>query len=106
MSRGNVRIDSNACSLAPSDVAVNLLAVSSCPTDLVHARKARGAFFTPPAIADVLVRWAIRSPDARVTVGHQVTDARALDPTCGEAVFLLASAKTAAPPGGTARRDH
>jgi adenine-specific DNA-methyltransferase len=45
-------------------------------------RKARGAFFTPPAIAEFLSRWAIRSPDARV-----------MDPTCGEAVFLLAAAK-------------
>ena len=45
-------------------------------------RKARGAFFTPPAIADFLTRWAIRTPDASV-----------LDPTCGEAVFLLAAAE-------------
>lgn len=45
-------------------------------------RKARGAFFTPPAIAEFMGRWAIRSPDARV-----------LDPTCGEAVFLLAAAE-------------
>jgi adenine-specific DNA-methyltransferase len=43
-------------------------------------RKARGAFFTPPPIAEFLSRWAIRTPDARV-----------LDPTCGEAVFLLAA---------------
>jgi adenine-specific DNA-methyltransferase len=45
-------------------------------------RKARGAFFTPPPIADFLSQWAIRTPDARV-----------LDPTCGEAVFLLAAAE-------------
>lgn len=45
-------------------------------------QKARGAFFTPPAIADFLTMWAVRSPDARV-----------LDPTCGEAVFLLAAAE-------------
>ena len=44
-------------------------------------RKARGAFFTPPEIADFLARFAIRDPGARV-----------LDPTCGEAVFLLAAA--------------
>lgn len=50
--------------------------------DSAFARKTRGAFFTPPAIADFLARWAIRSPDARV-----------LDPTCGEAVFLLAAAE-------------
>lgn len=46
-------------------------------------RKARGAFFTPPTIADYLARWAIgNDPHARV-----------LDPTCGEAVFLLSAAE-------------
>lgn len=44
------------------------------------AEKARGAFFTPPAIAEYLTRWAIKDPSAKV-----------LDPTCGEAVFLLAA---------------
>lgn len=46
-------------------------------------RKARGAFFTPPAIADFLTRFAIAN-DA---------SARVLDPTCGEAVFLLAAGR-------------
>lgn len=47
------------------------------------ARKARGAFFTPTAIADYLADWAVRDdPTAKV-----------LDPTCGEAVFLLAAAR-------------
>lgn len=45
------------------------------------ARRERGAFFTPPAIADYLAAWAVAdNPQARV-----------LDPTCGEAVFLLAA---------------
>lgn len=48
--------------------------------DSPRERKARGAFFTPPAIADFLARWAIKDPGDRV-----------LDPTCGEAVFLLAA---------------
>lgn len=52
------------------------------PDDSAPERKARGAFFTPAPIADFLSRWAIRSPDARV-----------MDPTCGEAVFLLAAAE-------------
>ena len=43
-------------------------------------RKARGAFFTPPAIADFLARWAIRSADETV-----------LEPSCGEAEFLVAA---------------
>src|SRR5438445_11705374 len=45
-------------------------------------RKARGAFFTPPAIANFLARWAI----------HANAGATVLDPTCGEGVFLLAAA--------------
>ena len=43
--------------------------------------KARGAFFTPPEIARYLARWAVRSPSDRV-----------LEPSCGEASFLLAAA--------------
>jgi len=51
------------------------------PGDSEELRKSRGAFFTPPAIAEHLAEWAIRGdPDATV-----------LDPTCGEAVFLLAA---------------
>lgn len=49
----------------------------------VSSRKERGAFFTPPAIADYLASWAIGgNPEARV-----------LDPTCGEAVFLLSAGR-------------
>lgn len=46
-------------------------------------RRARGAFFTPPLIADFLAAWAVsKNPDAVV-----------LDPTCGEAVFLLSAGR-------------
>lgn len=51
--------------------------------DLVGLRRARGAFFTPEPIAAHLAAWAVRS-DPQATV---------LDPTCGEAVFLLASGR-------------
>ncbi|MGA2925729.1 MAG: N-6 DNA methylase, partial [Solirubrobacteraceae bacterium] len=51
--------------------------------DSARLRKLRGAFFTPPAIADFLVTWA--------TAGRR--DATVLDPTCGEGVFLLAAAR-------------
>ncbi len=44
------------------------------------ARKARGAFFTPPQLCDYVVRWAVRTPEDRV-----------LEPSCGEAAFLLSS---------------
>ena len=46
-------------------------------------RKDRGAFFTPAAIADYLAKWAVSDqPEAKV-----------MDPTCGEAVFLLAAGR-------------
>lgn len=48
----------------------------------LQARKDRGAFFTPPEIANFLAAWAVRDSAARV-----------LDPTCGESVFLLAAAE-------------
>jgi adenine-specific DNA methylase len=67
----------------PSDRIRTLSSVprpSSVP-DPPLVRKARGAFFTPPEIADFLARFAIRNPTAKV-----------MDPTCGEAVFLLAAA--------------
>lgn len=43
-------------------------------------RKARGAFFTPPEVAAYVARWAVRSGSDRV-----------LEPSCGEAAFLLAA---------------
>lgn len=49
--------------------------------DSLLARKARGAFFTPPGIAQFLTDWAIAND----------SDARVLDPTCGDGVFLLAA---------------
>ena len=49
--------------------------------DNLALRKDRGAFFTPPEIADFLVRWAVRKPGDRV-----------LEPSCGEAAFLAPAA--------------
>ncbi|GAB6900091.1 Eco57I restriction-modification methylase domain-containing protein [Kineosporia succinea] len=45
-------------------------------------RKARGAFFTPAPIARYVTRWALRGPGGRV-----------LEPSSGEAAFLLAAAE-------------
>lgn len=57
--------------------------LASPQTDTPDLRKARGAFFTPPAIADYFAAWAVDdNPNAKV-----------LDPTCGEAVFLLAAGR-------------
>jgi adenine-specific DNA-methyltransferase len=64
-----------------ADLPSNLLSVTAAAPDDLLARKARGAFFTPPAIAHFLADWAIgKNPEARV-----------LDPTCGDGVFLLAA---------------
>jgi adenine-specific DNA-methyltransferase len=61
------------------------------PSDLPEARKARGAFFTPASIADFLAWWAVaKDPNARI-----------LDPTCGEAVFLLAAGRELRKHGAT-----
>jgi hypothetical protein len=46
--------------------------------DTAARRKARGAFFTPELVARYVTRWAVRSPEDRV-----------LEPSCGEAAFLL-----------------
>ena len=51
--------------------------------DPAELRRARGAFFTPEPIAAHLASWAVRS-DAQ---------AKILDPTCGEAVFLQAAGR-------------
>lgn len=51
-------------------------------TDTAELRKARGAFFTPPEIADFLTEWAVRSVDDSV-----------LEPSCGEAAFLVSAAE-------------
>ena len=50
--------------------------------DSSAARKGRGAFFTPPEMAEYLANWAIRSSEESV-----------LEPACGEAVFLIEAYK-------------
>lgn len=45
--------------------------------DPASQRKARGAFFTPPPLAQFVADWAVRSAHDAV-----------LEPSCGEAVFL------------------
>lgn len=49
-------------------------------TDTAEARKARGAFFTPPEITRYLARWAVRSAGDRV-----------FEPSAGDAAFLVAA---------------
>ena len=45
-------------------------------------RKSRGAYYTPPAVCAYLARWAIRGSIERV-----------LEPSCGQATFLVAAAE-------------
>lgn len=44
-------------------------------------RKVRGAFFTPPRLAEYIANWAVRTQTDRI-----------LEPSCGDAVFLSAAA--------------
>lgn len=48
--------------------------------DTAALRKARGAFFTPEAVARYITEWAVRSTADRI-----------LEPSCGEAAFLLSA---------------
>src|SRR5690349_21081750 len=52
----------------------------SAAIDTAALRKARGAFFTPEPLARYITDWAVRSTSDRV-----------LEPSCGEAAFLLAA---------------
>lgn len=65
-----------------SDQGLDLEAQMTSTNDSPVTRKARGAFFTPPEIADFLSEWAIRESSDRV-----------LEPSCGEAAFLTAAVK-------------
>lgn len=51
-------------------------------TDSAGERKSRGAFFTPDEICDFITEWAVRSPSDRI-----------LEPSCGEAAFLLSAGR-------------
>lgn len=50
--------------------------------DTPALRKARGAFYTPPEMSRFIARWAVRSAADRV-----------LEPSCGEAEFLVSVAE-------------
>lgn len=56
------------------------MTLPSASLDTGALRKARGAFFTPEPLARYITDWAVRSTDDRV-----------LEPSCGEAAFLLAA---------------
>lgn len=61
--------------------------------DSPELRKARGAFFTPPELCRYIADWAIRTGDDAV-----------LEPSCGEAVFLVTAAERLASLPATGKR--
>ncbi|BBY60151.1 methyltransferase [Mycolicibacterium sarraceniae] len=56
------------------------MVLRSAGGDTAALRKARGAFFTPAPVARYVTEWAVRSTTERI-----------LEPSCGEASFLLAA---------------
>lgn len=58
--------------------------------DAPELRKARGAFFTPPEVCEFIAAWALRSADDTV-----------LEPSAGEAAFMVAAATRLAALGAT-----
>lgn len=56
------------------------MSIQRADASVAGIRKARGAFFTPPELCDYIADWAIRDPSDGV-----------LEPSCGEAAFLVAA---------------
>lgn len=67
------------------------LDASETPQDV----KARGAFYTPAAIASFIARWAVRAAEDRV-----------LEPACGDGAFMTAAAARYRELGRTDLRDR
>jgi adenine-specific DNA-methyltransferase len=63
--------------------------------DTAHARKARGAFFTPSELSDFVADWAVRSPKDKI-----------LEPSCGEAAFLISAGRKLQARGRKRLADH
>jgi adenine-specific DNA-methyltransferase len=59
---------------------LRLVPAPSASLDTAALRKARGAFFTPEPLARYVTEWAVRSVADKV-----------LEPSCGEAAFLLSA---------------
>lgn len=65
------------------------------PLDTAPLRKARGAFFTPPKLASFIAKWAVRSPSDAI-----------LEPSAGDAEFLVHSVSRLRELGATTPRVH
>ena len=69
------------------------LRIEQRQADSAEFRKSRGAFFTPESVCDFISAWAIREPTDRV-----------LEPSCGEAAFMLAATQRLAALGAKPAR--
>lgn len=69
-------------SSARREIVAMVPLMDTIPQDAPSARRARGAYFTPPALAEFIVRWAVRSGADHV-----------LEPSCGDARFLQLAAE-------------
>ena len=76
-------------------MAGRLVPVTSADREPSVARKGRGGYYTDPAAAAALIRWAVRSPHDRV-----------LDPSFGAGVFLVEAAARLTELGGDATGVH
>lgn len=72
-----------------------MLTNPSAVADPAEARKARGAFFTPDGITAHLAEWALRDPSESV-----------LEPSAGEAAFLIAAVERLRALGATVPLVH
>lgn len=71
-----------------------MVSALSAALDTAELRKARGAVFTPEPVARYITDWAVRSTSDQV-----------LEPSCGEASFLLAAVDRLAALRGPDQRD-
>jgi adenine-specific DNA-methyltransferase len=82
-SHGSTSVLGQALSAGPLWETVGVLDVLR-EDDTNDLRKARGAFFTPPPLADYIASWAMTEGTSRV-----------LEPSCGEAAFLISAGRFA-----------
>jgi adenine-specific DNA-methyltransferase len=66
--------------VSPGQGKMRSMVLRASEGDTAALRKARGAFFTPEPVARYITEWAVRAMSDRI-----------LEPSCGEASFLMAA---------------
>lgn len=82
VSMGQVRSPLSGVAAGAVTWAHYVVPVTMLAGDTPELRKARGAFFTPRALCRYVVEWAVRDGSESI-----------LEPSCGEAAFLVAAAE-------------